>query len=114
MFVPSFRVWSSWVQPPGCAAVTFVPPFQVTVAISRSPSLTLAGTARAMFAPAAVGPVVPEPTLNDAGSITWVVGSPLPSNASSGGQERDWPEQFQWSPMDELSRPWGSSVVGAV
>src|SRR6476660_8660679 len=85
MFVAWLRVASSCVHVPGtaCVVVMFDPPFQVTCAMSRSPSLMLAGRASAMLAAAAVGPTVPAPTLKEAGSMTYGVASLLSSNASS-------------------------------
>ena len=103
MLVPSFRVESSCVQPPGWAAVMFVPPFHVTCAISRSPSFTLAGTARPMLAAVAAGPIVPAPTLYDAGSMTYGVASLLSSKPSSSDHLPALRPMSQCRPRGEMS-----------
>ena len=75
--VPSFWVESSCVQvpPAGGVIVTFDPPSQLTCAMRTSLTFTPAGTASCRPAPAAVGPTVPAPTSNDAGSMMYGVGS---------------------------------------
>src|SRR3954447_16648316 len=86
--VPWFRVWSSCVQAPpaGAGGVTLDPPTQLTCAIRRSFTLTLAGIASCRLAPAAVGPTVPAPTSKDAGSMMYGVESLESSSASSRNQ----------------------------
>src|SRR2546423_13160062 len=85
MFVPWLRVVPIWTQVPGGVTVTLLPPFQVTWAIRRSLSLTLAGTETAMLAAGALRPRGPGAAAKTRqGAVTEGVGGPRSSTGNPG------------------------------